>query len=464
MPSPTPSDLPDGLRPELAEALALLSYDELTPIQAAALPAILGGRDVVGKAQTGSGKTAAFGLGLLQGITPLRAVQALVLCPTRELADQVTGELRRLAQRLPNTRVVSICGGRPFRDQRLALEQGSQVVVGTPGRIAEHLRRETLGLEALRVLVLDEADRMLDMGFVEEVEGIVDLCPPERQTLLFSATFPDRIRDLSDRVQQDAVTVEVASRVAAETLEELVVMGGPGERKQLVLRVLATHRPDAALLFCETRNDCDALAAFLTARGATALSLHGGLEQRERDDVLVQFANGSARLLVATNVAARGLDIPALPAVIITELSGEPQSHLHRVGRTGRAGVSGLAVSIVCGPSEQRRLEAIEDFLGQPLPRGAALGPDSDVSYLTPAYRTVLIASGRKQKLRRGDVLGALIKDGKLPPDSIGRIDLGDKTCTVAIAQAHATQALRFLQGARVKKQRVRALMLGVDR
>ncbi len=462
MQSSDPTDPSHALRPELVEALALLSYDELTPIQAAALPALLEGRDLLGRAQTGSGKTAAFGLALLQGIHPHRAVQALVLCPTRELADQVTGELRRLAQRLPNTRVVSICGGRPFREQRLALEQGSQVVVGTLGRIAEHLRRETLDLDALQVLVLDEADRMLDMGFVEEVEGIVELCPTERQTLLFSATFPDPIRDLSDRMQRDAVTVEVAAQVAPDTLEEQVVMGEPGKRKHLVLRVLATHRPESALLFCETRKDCDALAAFLTGRGATALSLHGGLVQQERDDVLVQFTNGSARLLVATNVAARGLDIPALPAVIITELSGEPQSHLHRVGRTGRAGMPGLAVSIVCGPMEERRLEAIEAFLGHALPRATTLGHGTDVSELGPVYRTVLICSGRKQRLRRGDVLGALVKDGKIPHESIGRIDLGDKTCAVAVTQAHATDALRFLQRARVKKQRVRALMLGV--
>ncbi len=450
-----------GLRSELTDALAVLGYDELTPIQAAAVPAILDGHDVMGLAQTGSGKTAAFGLGLLQGLTPERVPQALVLCPTRELADQVADELRRLAQRLPNTRIVSICGGRPFREQRLALEQGSQVVVGTPGRIAEHLRRETLDLGQLAVLVLDEADRMLDMGFVEEVEGIVALCPAQRQTLLFSATFPGPIRALSERVQREAVAVEVDEQVAPATLVEQVLRCEPGERKRLVLRVLAAHRPDAALLFCETRSDCEALAAFLTRRGATALALHGGLEQRERDDVLVQFANGSARLLVATNVAARGLDIPELPAVIVTELSGEPASHLHRVGRTGRAGADGLAVSIVCGAAEARRLEAIEAFLGHALPEGSPPGDDDDVSYLRPAYRTVLLLSGRKQKLRKGDVLGALVKDGKLPADSIGRIDLGDKTCAVAIREAHAKDALRFLQRARVKKQRVRAVLLG---
>lgn len=460
MPS-TPPSFPSALRQELHEALAQLGYEAPTAIQQAAVPAILDGHDVVGRAQTGSGKTAAFGLGLLHALTDEHVPQALVLCPTRELAEQVKGELRRLAKRMANTRVVSLCGGRPFRDQRLALEQGCQVVVGTPGRVAEHLRRETLDPSALRHLVLDEADRMLDMGFIDEVRGIVTQCPEGRQTLLFSATFPGPIRELSAAVQRDAVTVEVAEQVAPAALAEEVLFGEPRDRKRLVLRVLAARRPEAALLFCETRDDCDDLASFLTARGATALALHGGLEQRERDDVLLQFANGSARLLVATNVAARGLDIEGLPAVLVTELSGEPQSHLHRVGRAGRAGVAGWAVSLVCGPAEERRLAAIEDFLGHPLPRGTLPGDDDDVRYLQPAFRTVLLLSGRKDKLRKGDVLGALVKDGKVPADCIGRIDLGEKTCAVAVASDRAGQALKFLQRARVKKKRVRAVLLG---
>ena len=225
-------------------------------------------------------------------------------------------------------------------------------------------------------------------------------------------------------------------------------------------RVLAHHRPDAALIFCETRNDCDQLAAYLSGCGGRALALHGGLEQRERDDVLVQFANGSARLLVATNVAARGLDIPALPLVVIAELSPEPQSHLHRIGRTGRAGEAGLALSIVAGPAEQRRLEEIEAFLGQRIEPGPPLDAGVELDFLAPANRTVLILSGRKDKLRKGDVLGALVKDGGIPPDAIGRIDLTARTCAIALATAAAPKAEKYLQRARIKKKRVRAILL----
>ncbi len=451
-----------GLRPELLAALELLSYVETTPIQAQALPPILSLADVVGQAKTGSGKTAAFGLGLLQPLEPDRLeVQALVMCPSRELAEQVATELRRLARRLPNTRIVTICGGRPFRAQRLALEQGAQVVVGTPGRIAAHLRKQTLDLATLSTLVLDEADRMLDMGFIDEVGSIIDRCPADRQTLLFSATFPTEIRALSAQIQNHPVPISVDATVAAEQLRQLVYTVEPGQRHATLVQVLARHRPESALIFCETRSDCDRLATFLTRRGAFALALHGGLEQRERDDVLVQFANGSTRLLVATNLAARGIDIPELPAVVIAELSPDPDSHLHRIGRTGRAGQRGLAVSLVMGATEHQRLARVEAVLDEPIQRGAPLDQGSAVTFLTPVNRTLVIGSGRKDKLRKGDVLGALVKDGGIPADAIGRIDLADKSCAVAIRRDLADRALTYLQRARVKNKRVRAVLLG---
>jgi ATP-independent RNA helicase DbpA len=451
-----------GLRAELLSALEQISYVEMTPIQAHALPPMLRGRDVTGQAKTGSGKTAAFGLALLQAIdTTLAATQALVLCPTRELAEQVATELRRLAQKQANTRVVTICGGRPYRNQRQALQQGSHVVVGTPGRIGKHLRKETMDLGALRVLVLDEADRMLDMGFIEQVDEIVACCPKKRQTLLFSATFPEEISSLSARIQHEAKVVQVETQVAPDKLRQLVYSCSHSEREQLVVNLLGDIEPATALIFCETRDDCRRLGELLESRGAVALSLHGELEQRERDDVLLQFSNGSASVLVATNLAARGLDIPSLPLVIIAELSPDPESHLHRIGRTGRAGEEGLAVSIVAGKRETARLAQIEAQLGHPIEEGPPLKTVRRLDHLKPANRTLLILSGRRDKLRKGDVLGALVKDGGIPPEAIGRIDLMPTACAVAVAIPYAKKAADHLKHGRIKNKRVRVQLLG---
>ena len=450
-----------NLHSEFLEALTQMAYEEMTPIQAQALPLMLEGHDVTGQAQTGSGKTAAFGLGLLQAIdTEQMFTQGLVLCPTRELAEQVASELRRLAQRRSNTRIMTACGGRPYREQVLSIKRGCHVIVGTPGRIGKHLRKETLNLDSLRVLVLDEADRMLDMGFIDQVDDIVRECPENRQTLLFSATFPAQIEDLSTRLQKQPKVVAVETRVATNLLKQRVYMCDSGERNQLVADLLAEVRPSTALVFCETRGDCRKLGDFLNGRGAVALSLHGEMEQRARDDVLLQFSNGSASVLVATNLAARGIDIPSLPLVLISELSHDPESHLHRIGRTGRAGEEGLALSIVEGPREQERLETIEEHLGYRIALGADPKRAGNLGFLQPPNQTILILSGRKDKLRKADVLGSLIKDGGIPADAIGQIDLMPKVCAVAIQKDYAHQATQFLRTGRVKNKRVRVQVL----
>lgn len=442
------------------EALALLGFTLPTPIQTAALPPALAGRDVAGHAETGSGKTVAFGLPIVERLQPALHPQALVLCPTRELADQVAASLRLLAARLPNTRILTLCGGRPLRTDRLALAQGAHVIVGTPGRVADHLRRGTLNLDKLSILVLDEADRMLDMGFVDEVAGIVEATPPTRQTLLFSATFPDGIQSLSASIQRDPVAVSVDAQVDSARLQQAVYRCEQSERRSLVARLLAAREPTSALIFCETRDDCDRMARFLTARGGLALALHGGLEQRDRDAVLQQFANGSTRLLVATNVASRGLDIPDLPLVVIAEIARDASAHLHRIGRTGRAGKSGWALSVVAGPHEENRLRAVEELLGQPLSAPEAPPEDLDLTGWEPSVQTLLILSGRKDKLRKGDLLGALVHDGGLESAAIGRIDIQDRTATVAIRRDVASKAYRFLERGRVKNRRVRVRLL----
>lgn len=448
------------LRPALLEGLQQAGYTQMTEIQQKALPAMLSGQDVSGQAKTGSGKTAAFGLTLLNAITPpRRRIQAMVLCPTRELADQITTELRRLALRQPNTQVVSVCGGHSYHSQRKALQHGCHIVVGTPGRVAQHLREGHADLSELRVLVLDEADRMLDMGFFEEVIYAVDRCPPQRQTLLFSATFPQDILLLCDAVQREPIHIAATAQVAPEVLRQSAFFCAPEARSQAVLSLLAAHQPETALVFCETRSGSDQLARVLTWRGAHALALHGQLEQQRRDEVLMQLVNGSTNVLVATNLAARGLDIPALPLVIVAELSEDPKIHLHRIGRTARAGSDGLALTVVT-PREQDRLARVEAMLGAAIPRGTLPPPVERLALPEPPNQTLLLLAGRKDKLRKADVLGTLVKAGRIPPEAIGRIALRASICTVAVRRTHAQQALQCLRDGRIKKKRIRVRLL----
>ncbi len=457
---PTDPDTLD-LRPELRDAVAGLGWETLTPIQAQALPVVLTGQDVTGQAMTGSGKTGAFGLGLLQRLDPSQAqTQALVLCPTRELADQVTTALRQLASRLKNTRVLSVCGGQAFRDQRLGLVRGSHVVVGTPGRLLKHLERGHLDLTGLRVLVLDEADRLLDMGFSDQVMALVNACPAERQTLLFSATFPPSIEALRDAVQRSPLFVSVAAQVSKDHMIQRAYHCHFEEREALVGDLLAAEGVESALVFCETRAGCEALCSALRRRGAAALPLHGQLSQRSRDETLIQFANGSVSVLVATNVAARGLDVPALPLVVIAEVSPAPEDHVHRIGRTGRAGQVGLALTVVCGEREGRRLSRIEETTGRSLPRTERPPRGARLDALAPRMRTLLLLAGRTDKLRKGDVLGALVKDAGVPFEAIGRVDLLPRVCAVALERSQAAKALRFVQNGRIKKKKVRAKLL----
>jgi ATP-independent RNA helicase DbpA len=450
-----------GLHAESIAALERISYTEMTPIQEESLPIMLFGLDVAGQAMTGSGKTAAFGLALLHNIDVKAVVQAMVLCPTRELAEQVATEIRRLAQCHHNIRVVTLCGGKPNREQVQALEKGVQIVIGTPGRIGKHIRTGKLKLDALRVLVLDEADRMLDMGFMDEVDEIVDQCPKKRQTLLFSATFPEKIEELSDRVQTDPQIVRVQSLVKADKLQQLVFECSDKQRPrhQLIANLLGEYRPETALIFCETRMACNNLSDFLNDHGALSLTLHGEMEQRDRDDVLLQFSNGSASVLVATNLAARGIDIPDLAFVLIAELSQIPEDHLHRIGRTGRAGKSGVALSLVA-PREGSRLELIEELLGSKIEEGTAPKVCSDLNFLRSPNRTVLILSGRRDKIRKGDVMGSLVKDAKIPAEAIGRIDLMSNACAVAIKQEYVQKAVKHFRNGRIKKKKVRVQLL----
>ena len=440
------------LQNPLLENLDSLGYHQMTPIQAHSLPLILAGTDVIAQAKTGSGKTAAFGIGLLARlVVSTFSVQGLVLCPTRELADQVGKELRRLARFTDNIKILTLCGGVPFGPQLGSLEHGAHLVVGTPGRILDHLRRGSLNLKALRMLVLDEADRMLDMGFQEELSAIIAAAPGNRQTLLFSATYPEAIAAMSASVQQQPVTVKVEALHEHGQIEQLFYLVESGERIAAVIRLLGHYRPESTLVFCNTRKECQEVAEALSARGFAALAIHGDLEQRERDQVLARFANKSVSVLVATDVAARGIDIKELSAVINYELTRDPEVHIHRIGRTGRAGEEGLALSLVTA-AESRRAAAIEEYLGETLPRVEleTLSMPAHTPLAAPMV-TLCIDGGRKNKMRPGDVLGALTGEAGIPGSEVGKIDLFDFHTFVAIRRASADLALARLREHKIK-------------
>jgi len=450
-----------ALRPALLDNLASLNYLSMTPIQAGSLPPILAGRDVIGQGKTGSGKTAAFGLGVLQSLAEKHfAVQALVLCPTRELADQVAGELRRLARAIDNVKVLTLCGGTPIGPQIGSLAHGAHVIVGTPGRVEEHLRKGTLKLDQLRTLVLDEADRMLDMGFQPALDAILEHVPGERQTLLFSATFPPGIAAMAQRIMREPQQVQVAATHDSDTITQLFYPADDAERMTALRLLLLEQRPESAVVFCNTREDCARVASALAREGFSVAALHGDLEQREREHTLIQFANKSLSVLVATDVAARGLDIDALDAVINFQIPRDLDVYIHRIGRTGRAGGSGLACTLF-SEQERHKLARLETLLDDRI-TASALPPATLLQ--TPGYKppmvTLQIDGGKKQKLRPGDILGALTGDGGIEGAAVGKITVQDRCAFVAVRRGLARDALHTLQQGRMKGRNFRARIL----
>ncbi len=449
------------LNPATLSNLIALGYTSMTPIQAAALPPALLGKDLIAQAKTGSGKTAAFALALLANLNARRfAVQAMVLCPTRELADQVTTEIRRLARAEENIKVVTLCGGVAMRGQIASLEHGAHIVVGTPGRIMDHLDRGYLHLEALNTLVLDEADRMLDMGFHDDMITVASQCPKTRQTLLFSATYPEQISTLSQRFLRDPVTVKVESQHETAQISQRWYEVKRGERLAAVSLLLNHFRPASTLAFCNTKARCKELEQLLQAEGFSALALYGELEQRERDQVLVQFSNRSCSVLVATDVAARGLDIANLEAVINVDVTPDTEVHIHRIGRTGRAGQEGLALNLA-SLDEMGHVGKIEQLQGRPSEwhKLDELTPTSREPLRAP-MRTVHITGGRKEKIRPGDVLGALTGEAGFTKEQVGKINVNEFSTYVAVDRNIAHEAVRKLSAGKVKGKSVKVRLL----
>ncbi|MCF6780156.1 ATP-dependent RNA helicase DbpA [Stutzerimonas stutzeri] len=459
MPSSAFSALP--LSPATLANLDALGYAEMTPIQAQSLPIMLKGKDLIAQAKTGSGKTAAFGIALLEPLNPRYfGCQALVLCPTRELADQVAKELRRLARAADNIKILTLCGGVSIGPQIASLEHGAHVIVGTPGRIQEHLKKGTLILDGLNTLILDEADRMLDMGFYDAIAEIIEQTPSRRQTLLFSATYPSGIKQLSATFMRDPQQVKAEALHDDAQIEQRFYEIDPEHRMDAVVRVLATFRPESCVAFCFTKQQCQELVEQLSAKGISAKALNGDLEQRDRDQVLAMFANRSLSVLVATDVAARGLDIDALDMVINVELARDSEIHIHRVGRTGRAGRKGIAISLVA-PAEAHRARAIEERQKAPLnwhsldELKVRLGEP-----LQPPMATLCIGAGRKDKLRPGDILGALTGDAGIPGTQVGKIALFDFQAFVAVERSVIKQALNRLNAGKIKGRSLKVRIL----
>jgi ATP-independent RNA helicase DbpA len=387
-------------------------------------------------------------------------VQALILCPTRELADQVTQEVRRLARALPNTKLVTLCGGKPIGPQRVSLKHGVHIVIGTPGRILDHLEKRSLNLDRMKVLVLDEADRMLDMGFEEAVSAIVKKASTRKQTLLFSATFPPEIQTMSSSIQRNPRHIVAEAEASSGTIEQLFYEVKKNNRDDTLLALFEHYRLTSALVFCHTKVDCDRVATFLNDHAIQARAIHGDLAQKDRDRVLAMFANSSTPVLVATDVAARGLDIKALPVVINYELPRSPEIYVHRIGRTGRAGESGMALSLAV-EAEHKRIDAIEAFTGEPCLRDVPASLDRVSNYrLIAPVQTLQIDAGRKHKLRPTDILGALTGDGGLPGTAIGKIDIFDMHTLVAINRDTASKALAYMKTGRIKGRNVKARLL----
>ncbi|MDT8375402.1 MAG: ATP-dependent RNA helicase DbpA [Mariprofundaceae bacterium] len=449
------------LHPDLLHNLTSLGYQTMTPIQSESLPHILAGKDVIAQGKTGSGKTAAFGLGLLQKLDVQELqVQSLVLCPTRELADQVGKEIRRLARTIPNIRVLTLCGGVSIRPQKDSLKYGAHIIVGTPGRIDDHLQRETLSLGRVTTVVLDEADRMLDMGFQPAIDAIIDRIPKQRQTLLLSATFPDQIKKIAARIMVNPVMVQVESTHDNATIEQHFCKVSSDEESMTALRLLLLqHRPESTLVFCNTKIETQEIADELIGHGFSALALNGDLEQRDRDQTMVRFANRSTSILVATDVAARGLDIDSLDAVINFHLPHDPEIYVHRIGRTGRAGSRGMAFTLY--RENVYKMTMLADYLerkieAEPLPPLSVLQTPA----MKPPMATLQIGGGKKQKIRPGDILGALTGEHGIAGKQVGKIHILDNQAYVAVSRDVAKVALKKLSEGKLKGRSFRARLI----
>ncbi|VEL98725.1 ATP-dependent RNA helicase DbpA [Alteromonas sp. 76-1] len=450
------------INPAITKALDAQGIFTLSPIQAQSLPHALAGSDVIGQAQTGSGKTLCFVIPALEKIDPtLFATQVLVLCPTRELADQVAVQYRNAAKQIGNIKVMTICGGQPMGPQIQSLKHGAHVVVGTPGRVMEHVEKRRLMLKDVRLRVLDEADRMLDMGFEDDLKVIFSPMKKGVQTLLFSATYTEEIERIADQYLTEPVICKVESDESNKpSITQIGYNILPHTRIQTLKAILTDSQPKTAIVFCNRRVQVTEVVASLLEDGFSAAGLQGEMEQYERTAVLNQFASDALQVLVATDVAARGLDIDDIPCVINYTVSEEPETHIHRIGRTARAGAEGTAITLV-GDEEEHFLRKIEVLQGTDIPLKGAQGLRFHKNrIIEPEFSCISLSAGKKQKLRPGDLVGALTKDAGIPGDDVGKIAVQNSQSFIAVKLRSVKRAMNHFREGKIKGKRVRARKL----
>lgn len=510
-----------NLSSEILKAVENKGFEEATPIQAQSIPYILEGRDVIGQAQTGTGKTAAFGIPVLEKlIHEEKAVQALVICPTRELALQVADEIRELAKFKRGTDVLPIYGGQPIDRQIKALKKRPQIIVGTPGRVMDHMNRGTLKIDKVRMVVLDEADEMLDMGFIDDIITILKAVPKERQTLLFSATMPKPILELTKRFQKNPQYVKVVHKeLTVPKVEQVYFEVKEKTKPEVLSRLIDMYNPKLSLVFCNTKKKVDELVAELQGRGYFADGLHGDLKQVQRDRVMSKFRNGSVDILVATDVAARGIDVDDIEAVFNYDLPQDEEYYVHRIGRTARAGREGRAFTFIVGreihklrdiqryskakitlqkaPSSEdveevrtnmflekvvesmeeddlsQYVSTIERLAGEDytsIEIAAALlkmaigtkgkeVQDEEAYYENTGAEAgmvrLFINIGRNQNIRPGDIVGGIAGETGMPGKLIGSIDIYDKYTFVEVPREYAGDVIKIMKDNQIKGKKI---------
>ena len=450
----TPFNTINSIPSSLLERLISLEFTDMTPIQAQSIPVILEGKDVLAQSKTGSGKTLAFALPLIMHTDTQKTLpQHLIITPTRELAEQVTDVLRKLASSKANLKIVTLYGGVPLRSQANSLEKGAHILVGTPGRIMDHLGKETLDLSALKTLVLDEADRMLDMGFYDDIVKIASHMPKQRQTLLYSATFPEKIETLAKKLLKSPVVIKTDTVQETDKIEEFYC---ETSRKYPVLNdIIAYYQPDSLLIFCNTKADVIDLADKLAKAGHDVIDLHGDLDQRDRNEAVIAFSNGSRPLMVATDVASRGLDIKGISLVINYDLPFDKEVYTHRIGRTGRADAKGIAVSLYT-PGSQKT-----DYIREcAIPKTFQPDQNKRGYLLRSEMETLCINGGKKSKLRAGDILGTFCKEIGIENTQIGKITVTENRSYVALSRDVSRKVCKALESTKIKKRKYKAWLL----